>query len=737
MSKPLRPSALAILSWVFVGQLAYATEFEAHERPVSFELDVQPILTSTGCNAGACHGKQRGQNGFQLSLLGFDSDFDYQALVLQARGRRVVQASPVSSLLLQKATAATPHGGGKRIEIGSEEHGTLLRWIELGAPRRVAGEPKLVNVQLDRNELSLMSENNHRLQVRASYSDGTSRDVTRLTTFLSNDAGTVSVSSGGVLTAGKLPGETAIMARYMNRIEVCNVMIPRPQEVPASFYAALPRNNFIDELVWRKLEKLAIRPSMAIDDSTFMRRAFTDIIGRLPRIDEVREFHKDASADKRRRLVDHLLERPEYVDHWANQWADLLRPNPYRVGIKAVLNYDNWIRQQLRDNIPYHEFVRKLVTAKGSTWTNGAATLYRDRRSPDETTVMISQLFLGVRLECAKCHHHPFERWSQDDFYKFAAFFAKVNRKGTGLSPPISGGEETVLTSSSGEVRHPATDEVLPPMPLFGNLPLDDSDTTDDPREDLARWMASPENDLLAKAQANRLWAAFMGRGIVDPVDDLRSTNPPSNDELLTALANDFRESGYDQKHLMRLICNSYVYGLSSIPNESNISDRSNYSRHYRNRLRAEILSDAIADITGIPVRFDGMPPESRASQIWTYRSDSIFLDTFGRPNENQDPPCERTPDATVSQTLHLMNGLEIDRQIRSDESLAAKLAASDLSNAEIIEDLYLTVYSRFPTSDEQEVAEKVLASERKIRRARIEDLLWAMLNSPEFMIQN
>ncbi|MEM9317321.1 MAG: DUF1549 domain-containing protein, partial [Pseudomonadota bacterium] len=436
---------------------------------VSFELDIQPILSAHGCNAGACHGKQRGQNGFQLSLLGFDSDFDYDALVHQARGRRLSMLAPESSLLLQKATAELPHGGGRKVEPKSKAFETLASWIRQGAPRSIQDEPILESVTLAENEFSLSPSAESQLMVTAHYSDGSKRDVTELTGYLSNDATVVAVDPKGRLKAGPIPGETAVMARYMNVICVANVSIPRLDKLPGEYYDQQPRDNFIDELVYEKLSQIHVRASQAAPEHIFLRRAYTDIIGRTPTPEEARQFLDSSSGNKKADLIDYLLRQPEYVDHWANQWADLLRPNPYRVGIKAVLNYDNWIRQQFRDDIPYDEFARRLVTAKGSTWHNGAATLYRDRRSPDEIATLVSQLFLGVRLECAKCHHHPFEKWSQHDFYSFAAYFGKIGRKGTGLSPPISGSEEIMFVSDKGEVRHPVTEQVLSPKPLFGS----------------------------------------------------------------------------------------------------------------------------------------------------------------------------------------------------------------------------------------------------------------------------
>ena len=703
--------------------------------PISFELDVQPVLTAYGCNMGACHGKQRGQNGFQLSLLGFDSDFDFASLTRDARGRRLFPASPRQSLLIRKATGELPHGGGKRFEVDSEPYTLLLRWIEQGATRALEGEPMLDRVELADSDYSLPPSDEASLQVTAHYSDGSSRDVTSLATYLSNDSAVVSVEADGHVKSGPLPGETAIMVRYMNHICVANVEIPQTEAVPRAFFDALPRHNLIDEHVYAKLQRLGVKPSDVVTDEVFLRRVYPDLIGRLPTVEETRSFLDSEAEGKRELLVDQLLDRPEYADHWAGYWADLLRPNPYRVGIKAVLNYDNWIRTQFRENVSYDEFVRRLITAKGSTWQNGAATLYRDRRSPDEVATLVSQLFLGIRLECAKCHHHPFERWSQQDFYQFAAYFSKVGRKGTGLSPPISGGEEIVYTSTKGDVKHPLTGEVMNPTPLYESDVASPQDF-DDPRQALAHWMTEGDNEYFAQVQVNRVWSILMGRGMVEPVDDLRSTNPATNPELLNALAAEFRANDYDLKKLLRLIVLSRTYSHGSTPNETNVADRINYSRHYRKRLRAEVLMDAVADVTETPARLTGLPAESRANQVWTHRVDSVFLDTFGRPNENQDPPCERTPDSTVTQALHLMNSRELDGRIRSDKSRAARLAASELSPKEIVEDLYLATFSRYPTEEEREYGSKLIEAAEN-RRQVTEDLLWAMINSPEFSIQN
>lgn len=723
----------------------------AADAPVSFELDVQPILTAHSCNSGGCHGKQRGQNGFQLSLLGFDPEFDHAAVSRDARGRRISPASPEHSLLLLKATAEVPHGGGRRIERGSQDYQTLSQWIGQAAPRRVPGEPSLERVTLEQDSFSLTPGQSESLRVTAHYSDGSTRDVTRLTTYLSNDDTVVSVDEKGGIQAGSLPGETAVMARYMYHIEVANVVIPQTEPLPAAIFDSLPRNGLIDEFVYEKLQALGIEPSPPVDDSVFMRRVSLDLIGRLPTAEEAGAFLDDTesgtNAQRRAKLVDQLLDRPEFADHWAGYWADMLRPNPYRVGIKAVMNYDNWIRQQFREDVPYDRFVRQLVTAKGSTWQNGAATLYRDRRSPDEVATMVSQLFLGIRLDCAKCHHHVFEKWSQQDFYQFSAYFAKVGYKGTGLSPPISGGEEVVFTSDKGSVQHPRTGETMTPTPLFelpggelGGEPEDAAENADgapiDPRVALARWMTSKDNDSFAEVQVNRTWGILMGRGLVEPVDDLRATNPATNPDLLNALADEFQASGYDFKHLLKTITLSQVYRHSSEPTASNVADRLNYSRHYRRQLRAEVLSDAVSDVTQTTESFQAMPPDSRANQVWTTRVDSVFLDTFGRPNENQDPPCERMPESTVTQALHLMNSQQLDQRVRSDDGRAARLAASQMAPPQIVDELYLSTYTRYPSADERDYAVNLINAAAD-RRSAIEDLMWAMLNTPEFSILN
>ena len=721
---------------ILLGFCLLSASFAKGDEPtVDFELDVQPIFTKFGCNAGACHGKQRGQNGFQLSLLAFDPDFDFEALTKESRGRRLSLSQPEQSLLLLKPTGAVPHGGGKRLEPNGADFATLRNWVLSGMSRAVPNAPKLERISIEPSDAVLGANSQKPLKVTAHYSNGTTREVTRLSQFQSNEAAIAAVNDSGVISTNTITGESAVMARYMNLIAVSTVSVPLANEVPKEIYEKLPRKNLIDEQVWQKLARLRLTPSEPAKDHTFLRRVFIDIIGRAPTADEAKQFLDDPSPNKREALVDHLLAQPDYAEHWANKWADLLRPNPYHVGIKSVLNYDAWIRDAFRKNKPYDQFVRELIGAKGSTWRNGSTNMFRDKRQPEELTTIVSQLFLGIRLECAKCHHHPFEKWAQDDFYSFAAYFGRIGRKGTGISAPISGSEEFIFTGKGGQVLHPGNQKVMEPRPLFGNSAALPADT--DPRDVLAAWITSRDNHFFTQVMVNRVWTDLMERGLVEPVDDLRASNPPSNGPLLEALAADFRDNGYDVKKLIRRITTSHVYGLSSVPSDRNAVDTRNYSRHYRQRLRGEVLLDTLTQITGIPENFAAMAPGTLSKELWTVRVDSMFLDAFGRPNENQDPPCERTSEATVVQVLHLMNSENLFNKVTSDSGRAAELAKSEKPPAELIESLYLSIYSRRPTEAETKIAVALFETEGASRRKVIEDLMWAMLNTPEFVFKD
>jgi hypothetical protein len=708
---------------------------DAASPAVNLENDVLPILTRAGCNAGACHGKQRGQNGFQLSLLAFDPDFDFAALTQEARGRRIFPSAPEQSLLLRKASGQVPHGGGKKLTPGDGRYEVLLNWIKLGTPRKPASAPSLSRITVEPSERLLKYREETQLRLMAHYSDGSSKDVTALATFQSNESPVAAVDANGKIKAGPIPGEAAIMSRFMDKFAVTQIVIPFPGTVDGAVYDEWSRGHFIDRLAAVKWKQLNLAPSKPANDSTFLRRAFLDVIGRIPTPQEARAFLNDSSPDRRSKLIDALLSRPEYADFWANKWADLLRPNPYHAGIKAVYNLDSYLRESFRQNKPYDQFARELLTAQGSTFRDGATVLFRDRREPAELTTMISQLFLGIRLDCARCHHHPFEVYGQDEFYSFAAYFSRIGRKGTGISAPISGSEEMIFTAKSGSVAHPLAGKQMSAKPLFGKARELDEET--DPRNVLADWIASPDNPYFARVIVNRVWADLMGRGLVEPIDDLRATNPPTNPALLDALADDFRKNKYDLKKLLRTILTSKVYSLSSLPNDRNAGDLRNYSRYYRQRLRAEVLLDAVSDISGTPETFSAMPTGSRAMQLWTHRSQSLFLDSFGRPDPNQDPPCERTSDSSMVQVLHLMNAPGIHRKVTADNSRTAQLAESSKTPAEIVEELYLWVYARMPSAAEKEVGVKLFAGKGISRRQAAEDLLWALLNTPEFTFKD
>ena len=703
----------------------------------SFLRDVLPILSKAGCSAGACHAKPEGQNGFHLTVFSYDPKSDYQRIVQDARGRRVFPASPAESLILLKATDTIPHEGGGRFAKDSEAYRTLAQWIAGGMPYRADKEPELQRLAVEPAERVYRKGETQQLAVKAHYADGSVRDVTALAGFASNDKEIARVTDDGVVSAGKLSGQAVIVARFMGLVGDSRISVPADRLLPESQYASLPVKNFIDELAYAQFKRLGLFPSEPCTDAEFLRRASLDTIGALPTVEEARAFLADPYPGKREKLIGRLLAHPFYADYWANKWADLLRPNSDRVGIKSVYVLDQWLRASFRENKPYDQFVRDIVLTEGNTHRFGPAVIYRDRRDPADMTTMFSQLFLGVRLDCAKCHHHPNEKWGQDDFYRMAAFFGTVKQKGAGISAPISAGNETFYFVPGGTVKHPVTGEVMPPQPPDG--PLIKVDNGVDPRRGLADWMTDPKNPFFAKAVANRVWAGFFGRGIVDPVDDFRISNPPSNPALLDALAQEVVRQKFDLKALMRTILRSHLYQLSATPNEFNRADTRNFSRAYRRRLPAETLADALADVTGVPDTFAGMPPGSRAMQAWTYKIDSQTMDAFGRPNSSTDCPCERDTRPSIVQSLHLMNSRLLHEKLGSKDAAARvqRLAESQLTPEQIVTELYLACYTRPPTDEEMKIATTGFTAEAATRRAATEDVLWSLLNSAEFVFNH
>lgn len=703
---------------------------------LSYTRDILPILTKAGCNLGSCHAKSSGQAGFRLSIFAFDPKGDHAEVVSDARGRRVFPALPEDSLILQKATVRIAHEGGQRFEPDSAWAKTIADWIRQGMPYEVEKQPALVSIAVTPAEKSYRKAEATKLQVTAKYSDGTTRDVTALTDYISTEKAIATVDEEGHVRTNKESGEAVIVARYMGQVGISRVAVPAEKLLPAESYAGLPVRNDIDKHLYARLAKLGHLPSATAADSDFLRRSTLDAIGMLPTVDEARAYLTDRSPDKHEKWIDQLLQRPEWADHWAVKFADLIRPNPSRVGVKPVFLLDQWIRQSLRENKPWDQFARQLLTAQGSTHQDGRLAIWRDKRDPVDAATFVGQIFLGIRLECAKCHHHPTEKWDQVDYYQLAAFFANMKRKGQGISAPISG-EPEYMWASPGKagIEHPVTKAVLPARP-----PADKEVTipeTTDPRAVLAAWMTDAKNPYFAHAIVNRVWSAFMGRGIVDPVDDFRASNPPTNGPLLDFLARDFVEHRYDLKHLMRTIMRSQAYRLSSEPNDTNLTDLRNHSRSYRRRLPAETLLDAVCAVTEVSETFSGTATGARAKQTWNQKLTSQFLDAFGRPNSSADCPCERDAKPSIVQALHLMNSSKLQDMLVDKVGRAARLAKGEMQPPKIVEELYLACYSRLPEAEEMSIALKVFATAGTTRQTAIEDVMWSLLNSAEFVFNH
>lgn len=712
-----------------------ATALSEEARPISFRNDVLPVLSKMGCVEGACHAKQGGQNGFQLTVFSYDPTQDYREIVHNAKGRRVFPSAPEQSLILLKATQSVDHEGGERFAVGSEPYKLLHEWIRQGLPFAEPDEAKLEGITVEPSNESYKKGQTQQLLVMAKFSDGSTRDVTHLAHYQSNDERMAKVDEHGLIQIGTTTGEGVLIVRYMEGVEVARLAVPPEKLLPEAAYTNLPVNNEIDKLAYARHRELGLIVSDTCTDSDFIRRASLDTVGKLPTPERVRSFLDNTDPDKRAKFIDELLDDPAWADYWGVKWRDLIVGGIQHIGVKPVFLLDSWIRERLRANTPYDEFVTEILTAEGSTHEYGPVAVYRNKRLPEDLSAFASQLFLGTRLDCAKCHHHPSEKWSQDDYFQMAAFFGSMKRKGQGISAPISGEAEMWWFESGGEVKHPVTDLVMTPKPPDG--PVAEIPVGEDPRQVLVDWMLKPENPFFAKAAVNRVWGEFFNRGIVHPVDDFRESNPAVNGQLLDWLAADFVEHGYDLKHVMRRILNSNIYQASSLPNESNIADMSHFSRSQRRRLSAEVMLDAVSDITGVKDKFQGMPPESRAILVWNNKLDSTFLDTFGRPDSSADCPCERDPLATMTQTLHIMNSEQLQAKLDSDKGWIAKLAASESPPEQIVEDLYLAIYARLPDDEEKAIATAPFQAEGVDRKLAAVDVAWALLNSAEFFFNH
>ena len=693
----------------------------SHPTPVSFRNDVIPLLSKSGCNSGGCHGKAEGQNGFRLSVFGFDPARDFDAIVRDSHARRVFPAAPEKSLLIQKAVASVPHGGGRRIEPGSRWHRILLRWVSEGMSLDDESQDPVVAIKAEPADIVLAGRGNQQLRVVAITQSGAVRGITSEADFQSNNDVVAAVSREGLIQATNVPGEAAVLVRYMGHVAVSRITLPgpninftRPEEL-----------SFVDGLVWDKLQKLQIQPSPVANDSMFLRRVFLDTIGTLPTSSEVRSFLADNDPDKRRKLIDALLERPEYADYWAQRWADLLQADKDIITPQGTVAMTRWIHQQITANTPWDRLVYDVLTAQGSTVGNSPAGFFQVQADPEKSARAVSQLFLGVRIECAQCHHHPFERWDQKDYFALAGFFTGVDRKS------LPGGALKIIDKPGEDLKHPRTSEPVPTAGL-GAAPAMFPDPKDR-RRVLAQWLTAKENSLFVRSIVNRLVGHYWGRGLVEPVDDLRATNPASNEPLMLALADHLIEVNFDLKAFTRTLLNSRVYQLNSAITDSNRLDDQNYSRAAIKPMPAEVLLDAMSQATGIPERFNGWPEGYRAIQVWDNKLPSLFLETFGRPVRQSVCACERGVEPSMAQALHLMNSETTTVKLEDRRGRAAMLAASDLPPSAIIEELYLATVSRFPTAQEQELIQRSL-TETDDRRKAVEDVLWTLLNTREFV---
>ena len=708
----------------------------------SFRNHIEPTLTRAGCNSGACHGALAGKGGFKLSLRGFDPDADHFVMTRQALGRRIDPVNPADSLLLKKAVRAVPHGGGRRFAEDDPYYGLLLDWVRSGSPGPAEGEAALVRIELYPGPAVLKPKDVLRVTVLGHYSDGSVADATRWAKFGSTADLVATVNEDGVVTVTG-PGEAAITANFGTEVASSLVTVPYPTAVDQAVFTTSPKHNLIDEYVLRKLQELRIPPSGTCTDDEFVRRVFLDACGILPKPDEVKAFLADTRPDKRARLIDRLLDRPEYVDYWAHKWSDLLLVSSRKLPQPAMWAFYRSVRQAVADNRPWDRFARDVVTASGSSLTNGSANyfvLHKDVSDLVETTAVT---FLGTSINCCRCHNHPLEKWTQDQYWATANLFARVGLK-NGDRP----GEVFVQPLTDGDALHPRRGVGMTPAPLDGK-PLP-ADTPADRRQFFADWLTSPQNPYFAKALVNRVWRNFMGRGLVEPEDDIRETNPPSDPALLDTLVKEFVASGYDVKALVRLVANSAAYQRSSKPLAENAVDDRFYSHYLIRRLSAEVILDAYSDVTGVPTPFAELqlgpsggtartasfPPGTRALQLPDALLVSPFLDSFGRAERLQTCSCERSADATVGQALHLNNGQTLNTKLRDKASLAAAWAGEKLAAAEIVDRLFLLTLARDPTGAEKAKLTALLAagSEPVARREAVEDLFWAVLTSREFL---
>ena len=707
-------------------QVAVDVKDAIKDRPISFKLDVMPIFLRNGCNQGGCHGAARGKDGFRLSLFGFDPDGDHYRLTRELNGRRINLAIPEESLLVEKSTGKVPHTGGQKFAVGEQYYNDLVRWVDAGGPQDPAGIATPVSVDLFPKTALLDGKGStQQLIVRAKYSDGSERDVTSLALFLSSNDSSGKVSPSGLVTAGDR-GEAFVMARF-STFTVGVPFIVLPKDLKFSF-PTTPEKNYIDTLVNAKLKNLRIAPSATCSDEVFLRRIFIDLTGMLPSVEEYKTFMANKSADKREQLVKELMERKEFSELWVLKWAELLQiRSSNQVSYKATLLYYNWLQDRIARNVPLNQWVQELLGANGGTFNNPVTNYYQNETDILKVTENVAQVFMGMRIQCAQCHNHPFDRWTMDDYYGFAAFFTQIGRKRT--DDPR---ELVVFNSGSGEINHPLGGRRMAPKYLGGEVP---DVVGKDRRGLMAEWLASPKNPYFATNLSNMVWTHFFGVGIINEVDDVRVSNPPSNSELLQELGKKFTEYNYDFKRLVKDIVLSNSYQLSTQANASNESDTKNFSHSSIRRIKAETFLDCISQVTETKNKFPGLPLGARAVQIADGQVSNYFLTTFGRATRESVCSCEVKLDPTLSQSLHLLNGDATTQRI-TQGNLIGKLLKDKKTPEEILDEIYVRCLSRMPSADEKT---KVLAlvNAEKDKKQVLEDAFWAVLNTREYMFNH
>ena len=718
------------------------TEAIETDLPINFGNQIVPIFSKLGCNSGGCHGKASGQNGFHLSLLGFEPEVDYNALVKEARGRRVAPSAPDRSLLLEKVTGRVAHGGGKRMDVDSDEYKLIRRWIASGLPFGKPDDPAVSRISVSPEHRTLRRNSHQQIAIYAHYNDGSVEDITRRAQYESNDTEVAEIDGTGLVQTHGLSGEAAIMARYLGHVTVFRAVVPLEGNTPA--YDWKPQ-TIVDRFSQKKWQELNIMPSELCTDEQFVRRVYIDVTGTLPTPAQVREFLDDRRADKRDRLVDHLVDTAEYGYYFANKWSDILRikrgSNNQQGQARAygTFVFHNWVREAMSQDKPYDEFAREILGAVGDETRAPPTVWYKDIVTPDQFADNVSQVFLGTRIQCAQCHHHPYEKWTQDDYWGLAAYFGRTARKNVQIRGMLGNNQQNqrlvLFTRPTGNVINKRTNKSAVMKPLDGEPVVQDRDL--DPRQQLVDWMVDAKNPFFARAVVNRYWAHFFGRGIIDPIDDMRVTNPPSNPELLDALAKDFIDNKFSLKHLVKTICKSRTYQLSATPNDYNKFDRQSYARYYPKRMTAEVLFDAVCQVTDSPTRFGGLPQDrhspNRAIMLPDESFQSYFLDVFGRPQRLSPCECERVSEANLAQVLHLLNSDEVQGKISRTGGRVDLVVKEDRPDAEKVEELFLWAVGHKPSQEKLDLALAHIEKNDKNKKLAFEDILWALINSKEF----